>query len=78
MEDDCDHCDNVDGYVNGQRVFSFEAHFATRGFGGALAENGFSNVVEFREFEIEPIIPSQSLPAGMNNISIIPIRKKTL
>jgi len=60
VKDDCDHCDNVDGYVNGQRVFSFEAHFATRGFGGALAENGFSNVVEFREFDIGPII--RSLP----------------
>jgi len=63
VKDDCDHCNNVDGYVNGQHVFSFEAHFATRGFGGALAENGFSNVVEFREFDIAPIIPSQSLPA---------------
>jgi len=60
VKDDCDHCDNVDGYVDGQRVFSFEAHFATRGFGGALAENGFSNVVEFREFDIGPII--RSLP----------------
>jgi len=58
VKDDCDHCNNVDGYVNGHRVFSFEAHFATRGFGGALAENGFSNVVEFREFDIGPIIPT--------------------
>jgi len=58
VKDECDHCNNVDGYVNGHRVFSFEAHFATRGFGGALAENGFSNVVEFREFDIGPIIPS--------------------
>ena len=72
----CNHCNNVDGYVNGQRVFSFKAHFATRGFGGALAENGFSNVVEFRDFDIEPIIPSQSLPAGMNDIRIIPIRSE--
>merc|ERR1712136_471902 len=63
VKDDCDHCDNVDGYVNGQRVFSFEAHFATRGFGGALAENGFSNVVEFREFDIGPIIRSLSDPS---------------
>ena len=31
-------------------------------------------VVEFRDFDIEPIIPSQSLPAGMNDIPIIPIR----
>ena len=74
VKGDCDHCSNVDGYVNGQHIFSFEAHFETRGFGGALAENGFSNVVEFREFDIEPIIPSQSLPAGMNNIPIIHIR----
>ena len=77
VRDDCDNCDNVDGYVNGQLVFSFEAHFATRGFGGALAENGFSNVVEFREFDIGPIIPF--LPpvppaAGMNNNAISPIR----
>ena len=75
VKDDCDHCNNVDGYVNGQHVFSFEAHFATRGFGGALAENGFSNVVEFREFDIAPIIPSQSLPAGMKNIPIISFLK---
>jgi len=69
VKDNCDHCDNVDGYVNGQRVFSFEAHFATRGFGGALAENGFSNVVEFREFDIGPIIPSLAPVAAKNNIA---------
>jgi len=70
VKDDCDHCKNVDGYVNGDLVFSFEAHFATRGFGGALAENGFSNVVEFREFDIGPIIPSGTcVPNGWTRIN---------
>ena len=75
VKDDCDHCNNVTGFVNGQIFFTFEAHFPTRGFGGALAENGFSNVVEFREFDIAPIIPFPSLTPGMNDISIRSILK---
>ena len=60
VNDECNNCKNVDVFVDGLQVGSFEAHFATRGFGGVLAENGFNNIAEFREFDIAPIIPDLS------------------
>ena len=60
VNEECNHCNNVDAFVDGKHVGSFEAHFATRGFGGVLAENGFSNIAEFRKFDIAPIIPDLS------------------
>ena len=59
VKEECNNCTNVDGFINGCKLFSFQSHFNTRGFGGVLAENGFSNVVEFRKFDIDPIIPEQ-------------------
>ena len=60
VKDECNHCNNVDAFVDGRYIGSFEAQFATRGFGGVLAENGFSNIAEFRNFDISPIIPDLS------------------
>ena len=60
VNDECNHCNNVEAFVDGQQIGSFAAHFATRGFGGVLAENGFSNIAEFRKFDIAPIIPDLS------------------
>ena len=60
VEEECNNCDNVEAFVDGRSVGSFEAHFATRGFGGVLAENGFNNIAEFRKFDIAPIIPDLS------------------
>ena len=48
----------VNAYVNGRHIRTFEAHFTTRGFGGVLAENGFNNIAEFRNFDIAPIMPN--------------------
>ena len=56
VNEECDQCNNVEAYMDGRKVGSFEAHFATRGFGGVLAENGFNNIAEFRKFDISPII----------------------
>ena len=56
VREECNSCMNVDGFINGCKVFSFQSHFNTRGFGGGLAENGHNNVVEFRKFDIDPII----------------------
>ena len=56
VREECIDCMNVDGFINGCKVFSFQSHFNTRGFGGGLAENGHNNVVEFRKFDIDPII----------------------
>ena len=64
VNEECNHCNNVEAFIDGQKVGSFEAHFATRGFGGALAENGFNNIAEFRSFEIAPIIPDLSEVSG--------------
>jgi len=58
VREECNKCMNVDGFINGCQVFSFQSHFNTRGFGGGLAENGHNNVVEFRKFDIDPIIHS--------------------
>merc|ERR1712227_329240 len=60
VKEECNHCNNVEAFVDGRSVGSFEAHFATRGFGGVLAENGFNNIAEFRKFDIAPIIPDLS------------------
>ena len=60
VNEECNHCNNVNVFVDGLHVGSFEAHFATRGFGGVLAENGFNNIAEFRLFDIAPIIPDLS------------------
>ena len=59
VNEECNNCTNVMAYINGCKVGSFGAHFATRGFGGVLAENGFSNIAEFRKFDIAPIIPDR-------------------
>ena len=60
VNEECNHCNNVDAFVDSRNVGTFQAHFATRGFGGVLAENGFTNVAEFRKFNIGPIISDLS------------------
>ena len=60
VNEECDQCNNVEAYMDRRKVGSFKAHFATRGFGGVLAENGFNNIAEFRKFDISPIIPDLS------------------
>jgi len=51
---------NINAYIDEKLVGSFIGKFVTRGFGGVLAENGFNNVAEFRNFDIAPIIPNLS------------------
>ena len=51
---------NINAYIDERFVGSFKGQFVTRGFGGVLAENGFNNVAEFRNFDIAPIIPNLS------------------
>ena len=60
VNEECDNCKNIKAYIDGRYVGSFVAHFATRGVGGVLAENGFNNIAEFRKFDIAPIIPDLS------------------
>ena len=56
----CIECKNVKAYIANRFVGLFKANFPTRGTGGVLVENGFNNIAEFRNFEIEPIIPDLS------------------
>ena len=49
---------NINAYIDEKLVGSLVAKFLTRGFGGVLAENGFNNVAEFRNFDIAPIVPN--------------------
>ena len=65
VNEECNQCNNVEAFIDGRPVGSFEAHFTTRGFGGVLAENGFNNIAEFRSFDIAPIIPDLSDQSGM-------------
>ena len=51
---------NINAYIDEKLVGSFKGQFVTRGFGGVLAENGFTNVAEFRNFDIAPIVPNLS------------------
>jgi len=51
---------NINAYIDKKLVGSFKGQFVTRGFGGVLAENGFNNVAEFRNFDIAPTIPNLS------------------
>ena len=51
---------NINAYIDEKLVGSFKGKFETRGFGGVLAENGFTNVAEFRNFDIAPIVPNLS------------------
>ena len=60
VNEECNNCKNVNAFIDGTEVGSFEAHFTTRGFGGVLAENGFNNIAEFRNFDISPVIPKIS------------------
>ena len=55
---------NINAYIDEKLVGSFIGKFVTRGFGGVLAENGFNNVAEFRNFDIAPIIPNLSGLSG--------------
>ena len=59
----------MNAYVNGRVIRTFEAHFTTRGFGGVLAENGFNNIAEFRNFDISPIMPNSYGKYVLLNIS---------
>ena len=47
---------NVDLFLNGKVIGHFNAKFTTRGYGGAIVANGYSNVVQFRNFKVSPIL----------------------
>ena len=47
---------NVDLFLNNKAIGHFKAKFATRGYGGAIFANGYSNVVQFRNFKVSPIL----------------------
>jgi len=47
---------NVDLFLNDQKIGNFNAKFTTRGYGGAIVATGYRNVVQFRNFNISPII----------------------
>merc|ERR1711921_38805 len=51
---------NINAFIDEKIVGSFKGQFQTRGFGGVLAENGYNNLAEFRNFDIAPIIPNLS------------------
>ena len=57
VNEECNECNNIRAYIDNRLVGSFKAHFRTRGRGGVLAENGFNNIAEFRNFDIAPVIP---------------------
>ena len=44
-------------FLNGVQLGStFKASFTTRGYGGVLVANGYSNVVQFRNYDVAPQI----------------------
>ena len=47
---------NVDLFLNGKVIGHFNAKFTTWGYGGAIVANGYSNVVQFRNFKVSPIL----------------------
>lgn len=54
---------NVNVFLNGVRLNkfvkpSFKAFFTTRGYGGVIVANGYKNVVQFRNFDVAPILGS--------------------
>jgi len=49
---------NINAFIDEKIVGSFKGQFPTRGFGGVLAENGYNNLAEFRNFDIAPIVPN--------------------
>ena len=51
---------SINAFIDEKLVGSFKGQFVTRGFGSVLAENGFNNVAEFRNFDIAPIVPNLS------------------
>ena len=44
----------VDVFVNDVSIGHFTAKFTTRGYGGVILLNGWSNVAQFRNFDISP------------------------
>ena len=47
---------NVDLFLNDKKIGSFVAKFTTRGYGGFMIANGYRNVVQFRDFNLSPVI----------------------
>jgi len=47
---------DVKVFLNDVTLGLFKAQFTTRGLGGALVLNGFSNLAEFRNFDVSPIL----------------------
>jgi len=46
----------VNIFLNDKEIGSFEATFTTRGYGGLMVATGFRNVVQFRDFNLSPVI----------------------
>merc|ERR1712218_153913 len=47
---------DVELFLNDKKIGKFEAKFTTRGYGGAIVATGYRNVVQFRNFELSPIL----------------------
>jgi len=42
--------------LNDQVLGSFKAYFSTRGYGGVIGATGFNSVLQFRNFDVSPIL----------------------
>jgi len=47
---------NVDLFLNDNNIGNFNAKFTTRGYGGFIIATGYRNVVQFRDFNLSPVI----------------------
>ena len=47
---------NVDLFLNDKSIGHFNAKFTTRGYGGYMIGNGYRNVVQFRDFNLSPVV----------------------
>jgi len=47
---------NVDLFLNDNNIGNFNAKFTTRGYGGFMIATGYRNVVQFRDFNLSPVI----------------------
>ena len=47
---------NVELFLNDNNIGNFNAKFTTRGYGGFMIATGYRNVVQFRDFNLSPVI----------------------
>ena len=46
---------SVNIYLNNELVTSLTAYFDTKGRGGVLVANGYSNIIQFKKFSVDSI-----------------------